>query len=218
MRVLASLCGLLTAADFSVGHLESSISQALSLLEVVATNKTSPPAAAKVPATLDVVRPAAAEKAVTVHASTTLDVAHPAVKPASSSPTTLDVSQPKAVAKAAEPVSQAAVAHKTHTLTKEEKIDALERQAKGMEEILSGLKEQHKKSVDKSGFMNNKVMSEVDKKMWKSWDEWDQHSYDKTRVGAVMVISKLKNAIHFLKKGDEQGLLNVIEGMKDMQR
>mmetsp|Transcript_25045 Transcript_25045/g.60745 ORF Transcript_25045/g.60745 Transcript_25045/m.60745 type:complete len:204 (+) Transcript_25045:91-702(+) len=203
MRVLAALCGLLNAADLSAGPLEVSISQALSLLEVVASNKTTPSVAvAKVPTTLDIVHPSA-EKTVKATAST---------------PTTLDVAQPKPVASPAAPVAQAAVVHKTHTLTKDEKIAALERQAKGMEEMLSGLKEQHKKSVNKNGFMDNKVMSDVDKKMWKSFDDWDQHSYDKTRVGAVMVISKLKNAIHFLKKGDEQGLLNVIEGMKDMQR
>mmetsp|Transcript_23325 Transcript_23325/g.51301 ORF Transcript_23325/g.51301 Transcript_23325/m.51301 type:complete len:186 (+) Transcript_23325:63-620(+) len=140
-------------------------------------------------------------------------------------PTTLDVIKPSVTtnaeaAKVTKPVvANAEVATAHHTMTAEEKIAALEAQVAHLEDNQKQLKVQHKRSQESHNkLVKNSRLSAVDQQMEEKFDQWDQHSYEKTRVGGTMVISKLKNAIHFLKKGDEQGLLNVIEGMKDLTR
>mmetsp|Transcript_59146 Transcript_59146/g.150208 ORF Transcript_59146/g.150208 Transcript_59146/m.150208 type:complete len:173 (+) Transcript_59146:97-615(+) len=64
-----------------------------------------------------------------------------------------------------------------------------------------------------------------DKAMMESMDEWSHRSNEKAKVGALDVMSKLKNAIHLIKKGAlsgnadaEKKLGDVLQHMSDMAR
>eukprot|EP00421_Protoceratium_reticulatum_P050573 CAMPEP_0168445432 /NCGR_PEP_ID=MMETSP0228-20121227/45564_1 /TAXON_ID=133427 /ORGANISM="Protoceratium reticulatum, Strain CCCM 535 (=CCMP 1889)" /LENGTH=190 /DNA_ID=CAMNT_0008459911 /DNA_START=34 /DNA_END=606 /DNA_ORIENTATION=- len=66
-------------------------------------------------------------------------------------------------------------------------------------------------------------MKPADRAMMEKMDDWDQRMNRKTRLGAMDVISKLKNTIHLIKKGalrgnaDAQASLNkVLEKMGAM--
>merc|ERR1719281_322947 len=67
------------------------------------------------------------------------------------------------------------------------------------------------------------VKSQADKAMLAKMDEWSERMNRKTRLGAMDVLSKLENAIHFVKKGAlkgnadaEKNLNNVLEKMGSM--
>mmetsp|Transcript_64438 Transcript_64438/g.207561 ORF Transcript_64438/g.207561 Transcript_64438/m.207561 type:complete len:186 (-) Transcript_64438:121-678(-) len=49
------------------------------------------------------------------------------------------------------------------------------------------------------------AMKPSDKAMMEKMDEWDKRMNRKTRLGAMDVISKLKNTIHLIKKGALRG-------------
>merc|ERR1712232_477944 len=66
-------------------------------------------------------------------------------------------------------------------------------------------------------------MKEKDQEMMNKFDDWSERMNRKTRLGAMDVISKLENAIHFVKKGAlsgnadaEKGLNAVLEKMGNM--
>merc|ERR1719399_2838896 len=48
-------------------------------------------------------------------------------------------------------------------------------------------------------------MSDADKKMWDHFDDWNHRMNQKTKVGSLDVISKIKHAVHFIKKGAMSG-------------
>merc|ERR1719159_1515944 len=70
-----------------------------------------------------------------------------------------------------------------------------------------------------------KALPEKDQKMMDSMDEWSARMHQKAKMGAMNVMSKLKNAIHLIKKGalngnDEAGakLEDVLKQMSTLSR
>jgi len=61
-----------------------------------------------------------------------------------------------------------------------------------------------------------KKMSSKDKKMWDQFSEWDHRMNQKSLAGARDILSKLKNAVHFIKKGALQGDAKAHQGLDDV--
>merc|ERR1719263_2391463 len=57
------------------------------------------------------------------------------------------------------------------------------------------------------------VKSQADKAMLAKMDEWSERMNRKTRLGAMDVLSKLENAIHFVKKGALKGNTQAKQGL-----
>jgi len=62
-------------------------------------------------------------------------------------------------------------------------------------------KEEHSKEAEKKNKDLRDHMKGADQKMLDKMDEWGKRMNRKTRLGAMDVLSKLKNAIHLVKKG-----------------
>merc|ERR1719230_615727 len=78
--------------------------------------------------------------------------------------------------------------------------------------------DEKKKKMQLKGHMNSK-----DQAMKKKFDEWSERMNKKTKLGAMDVLSKLKNAVHLIKKGaltgdkkSSDGLNKVLESMGQM--
>merc|ERR1719498_902807 len=103
----------------------------------------------------------------------------------------------------------------------ESEVTKLDANAKQLKAI--GKAEKLRKSKNKD-FMSH--MKGKDADMMKKFDEWSERSNRKAEVGALDVMSKLKNAIHLIKKGaltgenkDAQNRLNdVLQSMGQMMR
>merc|ERR1712014_457501 len=97
-----------------------------------------------------------------------------------------------------------------------------------MKKNVANLKEMDKKekSVEekKKGESLEASMKPADKAMMEKMNQWSERMNRKTRLGAMDVISKLENAIHFVKKGAlsgkdpeaEKQLNNVLSKMGQM--
>merc|ERR1719399_389993 len=59
-------------------------------------------------------------------------------------------------------------------------------------------------------------MSDADKKMWDHFDDWNHRMNQKTKVGSLDVISKIKHAVHFIKKGAMSGDEDAAKGLEDV--
>jgi len=61
-------------------------------------------------------------------------------------------------------------------------------------------------------------MSDKDKKVWDQFGEWDRRMTQKSLAGANDILSKLKNAVHFIKKGALQGDSKAHDGLEDVMK
>merc|ERR1712166_1324775 len=82
--------------------------------------------------------------------------------------------------------------------------------------------ETSKDSKEKSKTLKSHMDSK-DAAMMSKFDEWSERMNKKTRLGAMDVLSKLKNAVHLIKKGaltgdkkSEDSLNKVLESMGQM--
>eukprot|EP00448_Togula_jolla_P022485 CAMPEP_0170590918 /NCGR_PEP_ID=MMETSP0224-20130122/12125_1 /TAXON_ID=285029 /ORGANISM="Togula jolla, Strain CCCM 725" /LENGTH=183 /DNA_ID=CAMNT_0010914745 /DNA_START=64 /DNA_END=615 /DNA_ORIENTATION=+ len=88
-------------------------------------------------------------------------------------------------------------------------VEALESQQKILEERLAQItnmdKTEKARLLTEGSQKLKGSMKPADRAMMEKMDAWDKRMNEKTRLGAMDVISKLKNAIHFVKKGALQG-------------
>merc|ERR1719310_25419 len=107
-------------------------------------------------------------------------------------------------------------------------VKVLEQQVDAMNKNVANLKEMDKKEHSeeekkKQGSLQAS-MKPADQAMMAKMNQWSERMNRKTRLGAMDVISKLENAIHFVKKGAlsgkdpeaEKGLNNVLAKMGQM--
>merc|ERR1719287_298365 len=59
-------------------------------------------------------------------------------------------------------------------------------------------------------------MSSADKKMWDNFDDWNHRMNEKTEVRSLDVVSKIKKAMHFIKKGAMSGDAQAAEQLQDV--
>ena len=59
-------------------------------------------------------------------------------------------------------------------------------------------------------------MKDKDKEMWENFDKWNHRMNEKTKVGSMDVISKIKHAVHFIKKGAMTGDKDAMSGLEDV--
>jgi len=138
-------------------------------------------------------------------------LAAPAAKAAPAVPTAKAAPAAKAVpaAKAAPAVKAAPAApaaRKVVSKTKEAAVlGSLEEQVKKLESNVQAItkmdKSEHSAEAKKTAHELRSHMKGADQKMLDKMDEWGSRMNRKTRLGAMDVISKLKNAIHLVKKG-----------------
>mmetsp|Transcript_42320 Transcript_42320/g.67023 ORF Transcript_42320/g.67023 Transcript_42320/m.67023 type:complete len:189 (-) Transcript_42320:47-613(-) len=93
-------------------------------------------------------------------------------------------------------------------VTKEQEanvLTSLEKQVEKLEGNVAKISEMDKKEHSADAEKKNQElkdhMKDADKAMLDKMDEWGKRMNRKTRLGAMDVISKLKNAIHLVKKG-----------------
>merc|ERR1719313_503953 len=60
------------------------------------------------------------------------------------------------------------------------------------------------------------TMSAADKKMWDNFDDWNHRMNQKTEVRSLDVVSKIKKAMHFIKKGAMSGDAKAAEQLQDV--
>jgi hypothetical protein len=60
------------------------------------------------------------------------------------------------------------------------------------------------------------MKSDKDKEMWQNFDKWNHRMNEKTKVGSMDVISKIKHAVHFIKKGAMSGDKDAMAGLEDV--
>ena len=102
----------------------------------------------------------------------------------------------------------------------EGEVDKIEGNVKAIKAQMHKAKDAHNTTQALAAKMKGK-----DADMLKSMDEWDERMNKKTEVGALNVLSKLKNAIHLIKKGALAGdkasndrLQDVLKSMGQMAR
>eukprot|EP00929_Paragymnodinium_shiwhaense_P019088 TRINITY_DN1312_c0_g1_i1.p1 TRINITY_DN1312_c0_g1~~TRINITY_DN1312_c0_g1_i1.p1 ORF type:complete len:190 (-),score=85.56 TRINITY_DN1312_c0_g1_i1:79-648(-) len=88
-------------------------------------------------------------------------------------------------------------------------VKVLEDQVEAMKKNVAALKTMDKKEKSddekkKAASLENS-MKPADKAMMAKMNQWSERMNRKTRLGAMDVISKLENAIHFVKKGALNG-------------
>jgi len=88
-------------------------------------------------------------------------------------------------------------------------LTSLEAQVKKLEgnvQKISGMdKQQHSADAKKKSKELHDHMKGADQAMLDKMDQWSERMNRKTRLGAMDVLSKLKNAIHLVKKGALSG-------------
>eukprot|EP00397_Hematodinium_sp_SG-2012_P054413 GEMP01065604.1.p1 GENE.GEMP01065604.1~~GEMP01065604.1.p1 ORF type:complete len:152 (+),score=45.56 GEMP01065604.1:162-617(+) len=73
--------------------------------------------------------------------------------------------------------------------------------------------EQQKEKTGKNQNFREK-MSAKDKAIWDQFNQWDHRMNQKSLAGARDILSKLKNAVHLIKKGALQGDQKAHEGLE----
>merc|ERR1719271_2190041 len=101
---------------------------------------------------------------------------------------------------------------------KEDIIKALTMQEQAIEKNEVAIKKMDKeqKKDEKKKEQLEKAMKPADKEMFEKFDQWDHRMNQKSQVGALDVMSKLKGAIHFIKKGALDGNAKAEEGLNDV--
>merc|ERR1719421_986257 len=82
--------------------------------------------------------------------------------------------------------------------------------------LAANLQSNEKKIVEKDKEKLKANMSDADKKMWDHFDDWNHRMNQKTKVGSLDVISKIKHAVHFIKKGAMSGDTDAAKGLEDV--
>jgi len=94
-------------------------------------------------------------------------------------------------------------------------ITSLESQVSKLETNIVAIKtmDKHDKTLHKDSKALQAGMKGNDAAMMTKFDEWDHRMNQKTRVGAMNVLSNLKNCIHFIKKGALSGDKDAASGL-----
>merc|ERR1719162_2776066 len=77
-------------------------------------------------------------------------------------------------------------------------------------------KQEHTKEAEEKNKNLRSHMKGADQKMLDKMDEWGKRMNRKTRLGAMDVISKLKNAIHLVKKGALTGNKDAADSLNNV--
>jgi len=135
---------------------------------------------------------------------------------------------PAALAAPAAPAAKAALAapaapaaRKVVSKTKEAAVlGSLEEQVKKLEGNVQAIakmdKSEHSAGAQKTAKELRSHMKGADQKMLDKMDEWGSRMNRKTRLGAMDVISKLKNAIHLVKKGALTGNKDAADSLNNV--
>merc|ERR1719263_1980287 len=132
--------------------------------------------------------------------------------------------EPKA-APAAKAEPKAAPAAKTEAKASAPKAESKEHQQLVVDQLMklaSNLEANEKKIVqmdreERSSKSNiTSMMKDKDKEMWENFDKFNHRMNEKTKVGSLDVISKIKHAVHFIKKGAMSGDQNAMAGLEDV--
>jgi len=134
--------------------------------------------------------------------------------------------EPKA-APAAKAEPKAAPAAKTEAKASAPKAESKEHQQLVVDQLMklaSNLEANEKKIVQmdreeqaRSSKSNiTSMMKDKDKEMWENFDKFNHRMNEKTKVGSLDVISKIKHAVHFIKKGAMSGDQNAMAGLEDV--
>merc|ERR1719461_1510262 len=118
---------------------------------------------------------------------------------------------------------------KNMTKTKQEAVvDTLESEITKLTANVNNIKKmemKEKQEANTTASLKEHMKNSKDKAMLESMDRWSERANEKARIGALNVISKLKNAIHLVKKGALSGntkaadnLANVLKQMTAMSR
>ena len=136
--------------------------------------------------------------------------------------------EPKAKeAPAAKAEPKAAPAAKTEAKDSAPKVESKEHQQLVVDQLMklaSNLEANEKKIVqmdreeqERSSKSNiTSMMKDKDKEMWENFDKFNHRMNEKTKVGSLDVISKIKHAVHFIKKGAMSGDQNAMAGLEDV--
>ena len=118
---------------------------------------------------------------------------------------------------------------KNMTKTKQEAVvDTLESEITKLTANVNNIKKmemKEKQEANTTASLKEHMKDSKDKAMLDSMNRWSEHANEKARIGAMNVISKLKNAVHLVKKGALNGngqaadnLANVLKQMTAMSR
>merc|ERR550525_97437 len=118
---------------------------------------------------------------------------------------------------------------KNMTKTKQEAVvDTLESEITKLTENVNNIKKmetKEKQEANTTASLKEHMKDSKDKAMIDQMSRWSEHANEKARIGALNVISKLKNAVHLVKKGALTGndkaaenLANVLKQMTAMSR
>mmetsp|Transcript_30752 Transcript_30752/g.46438 ORF Transcript_30752/g.46438 Transcript_30752/m.46438 type:complete len:184 (-) Transcript_30752:146-697(-) len=131
--------------------------------------------------------------------------------------------------RAAEGFFKGMLGHLPKNLTKEKQdavVASLEAEVNRLNGNVLKLKDIEQQQAKSSGASEDHLKSTLkgkDKEMLENMDAWSHRMNEKAKVGAVGVMSKLKNAIHLIKKGALSGnqdaeakLSDVLEHMSAM--
>jgi hypothetical protein len=175
--------------------------EALSLLQsVVEPAKTEEPKAKE--AKVEAAKPEAAKAAEPKAEKAAEPKAEKASKPEAAKAAT----KPEAKkAKKADPAHQKAV------------VDQLTKLAESLEANEKKIVEMDKAETNRTAHTNiTASMKDSDKAMWENFDKWNHRMNEKTKVGSLDVISKIKHAVHFIKKGAMGGNDDAMKGLEDV--
>merc|ERR1719424_134872 len=99
-------------------------------------------------------------------------------------------------------------------------LASLDAQVKKLEENVASIskmdKAEHTKDAEAKTKSLKDHMKGADKAMLDKMDEWGKRMNRKTRLGAMDVISKLKNAMHLVKKGALTGNKEASESLNNV--
>merc|ERR1719324_1432177 len=150
---------------------------------------------------------AVAEKATTP-AKAEASKAAPAAKAESKTPKAAPAA--KADAKAAAPKTES----KEH---QQLVVDQLMKLASNLESNEKKIVQMDKEEQERSSKSNiTSMMKDKDKEMWQNFDKWNHRMNEKTKVGSLDVISKIKHTVHFIKKGAMSGDKDAMAGLEDV--
>merc|ERR550514_2138474 len=124
----------------------------------------------------------------------------------------------KAEAKATPAKAEAKVPKKKDPAQQKMVIDQLMKLAANLQSNEKKIVEMDKEEVSsqKDHEKLKANMSDADKKMWDHFDDWNHRMNQKTKVGSLDVISKIKHAVHFIKKGAMSGDEDAAKGLEDV--
>jgi len=110
---------------------------------------------------------------------------------------------------------------KNATKAQEQKVlGSLEAQVEKLEgnvkKIAEMDKAEHSEDAEKKAKDLRNHMKPADQAMMSKMDDWSKRMNRKTRLGAMDVLSKLKNAIHLVKKGALSGNKDAANSLNDV--